>query len=94
MVVRHRRFLPQARWTARSRESPVKITHDRAERIAKAHACEHCGEYSYKKLTVKPRLKADRSELQEAWHAVKVCGVCGLQQEMGIDEEGEIVFLN
>ncbi len=72
----------------------MKITHDRAERIAKAHACEHCGEYSYKKLTVKPRLKADRSELQEAWHAVKECGVCGLQQEMGIDEEGEIVFLN
>jgi transcription elongation factor Elf1 len=72
----------------------AKITQARAERIAKAHACEHCGEYSYKKLTVKPRLKADRSELKEAWHAVKTCGVCGLQQEMGIDDEGEIVFVN
>lgn len=89
-----RRFRPRAHWATQSDEGPLKITHDRAERIAKAHACEHCGEYSYKKLTVKPRLKADRSELQEAWHAVKVCGVCGLQQEMGIDEEGEIVFLN
>ena len=72
----------------------AKITRDRAERIAKAHACEHCGEYSYKKLTVKPRAKADQSELKEAWHAVKTCGVCDLQQEMGIDEDGEVVFVN
>jgi hypothetical protein len=71
-----------------------KITQARAERIARAHACEHCGEYSYKKLIVKPRAKANRSELNEAWYAVKVCGVCGLEQTMGIDEEGEIVFLN
>lgn len=72
----------------------TKITQARAERVAKAHACESCGEYSYKKLIVKPRSKADRSELKEAWHALKVCGVCGLEQEMGIDEEGEIVFVN
>jgi transcription elongation factor Elf1 len=72
----------------------AKITQERAVRIARAHACEHCGEYTYKKLTVKPRSKANRSELNEAWHAVKVCGVCGLEQEMGIDEEGEIVFVN
>jgi transcription elongation factor Elf1 len=72
----------------------VKITQERAERIAKAHACENCGEYSYKKLVVKPTTKAGRTELKEAWHAVKICGVCGLQTEMGIDEEGEIVFVN
>jgi transcription elongation factor Elf1 len=72
----------------------VKITQERAERIAKAHACENCGEYSYKKLIVKPTTKAGRTELKEAWHAVKICGVCGLQTEMGIDEEGEIVFVN
>ena len=74
--------------------STPKITRERAERIAKAHACEHCGEYSYKKLTVKPTTKNSRTELKEAWRAVKTCGVCGLQQEMGIDEEGEIVFVN
>lgn len=72
----------------------AKITRERAERIAKAHACEHCGEYSYKKLTVRPTTTSSRTELREAWHAVKVCGVCGLQAEMGIDEEGEIVFVN
>lgn len=72
----------------------AKITQGRAERIAKGHACEHCGEYSYKKLSVKPTAKANRSELNEAWRAIKICGVCGLQAEMGIDEEGEIVFVS
>ena len=71
----------------------TKITHERAERIAKAHACENCGEYSYKKLTVKPASKEHQAELNEVWHAVKVCGVCGMLQEMGIDAEGEIVYV-
>lgn len=71
-----------------------KITQRRAERIAKAHACEHCGEYSYKKLVVKAAQPSDDDELKEAWHAVKTCGVCGLQAEMGIDDEGEIVYVN
>ena len=70
-----------------------KITRERAEKIARAHACESCGEYSYKKLTVKAATKANRSELNEAWVARKTCGVCGLQAEMGIDEEGEIVWV-
>lgn len=70
----------------------AKITRERAERIAKAHACENCGEYSYKKLTVKPASKEHQKQLNEAWHAVKVCGVCGMQQEMGIDAEGDIVY--
>ena len=69
------------------------ISHERAERIARAHACENCGEYSYKRLVVKPASPANRAELNEVWHAVKVCGVCGLQQEMGIDEEGDIVYV-
>ena len=72
----------------------ARITRDRAERIAKGHACESCGEYSYKKLTVKPAPKSDRSELNEAWRAAKTCGVCGLQAEMGIDEDGEVVYVN
>lgn len=71
----------------------AKITRERAERIAKAHACENCGEYSYKKLTVKVASPGLQEEFNEAWHAVKVCGVCGMQQEMGIDEEGEIVYV-
>jgi transcription elongation factor Elf1 len=70
------------------------ITRERAERIARGHACENCGEYSYKKLTVKPPSEAHRLEFGEAWHVVKVCGVCGLQQEMGIDDEGEIAYVS
>jgi transcription elongation factor Elf1 len=72
----------------------LKITQQRAEKIAKAHACEHCGEYSYKKLVVKPAKPSDDDELKEAWHAIKTCGVCGLQAEMGIDDEGEIIYVN
>jgi len=70
-----------------------KITRERAEKIARAHACEHCGEYNYRKLTVKPATKKGRTELKEAWIAKKTCGVCGLQAEMGIDQEGEIVWV-
>ncbi|HVZ49565.1 MAG TPA: hypothetical protein VG916_12335 [Gemmatimonadaceae bacterium] len=69
------------------------ISQERAERIAKAHACEHCGEYSYKKLAVKAPTAMQRRELKEAWHAVKVCGVCGLEQEMGIAADGEIIYV-
>lgn len=69
-----------------------KITRERAERIARAHACENCGEYSYKKLAIKPASVAHKAEFNEAWHATKVCGVCGMIQEMGIDEDGDIVY--
>lgn len=70
-----------------------KITRERAERVAKAHACENCGEYSYKKVTVKPAAKEQREALNVAWQATKVCGICGSVQELGIDEEGEIVYV-
>ena len=72
----------------------MAITLDRAERIAKAHACENCGEYSYKKLSVKPASPANRAEFNEVWHVVKTCGVCDMQQELGIDEDGEIVYVS
>jgi transcription elongation factor Elf1 len=72
----------------------VPITRERAERIARAHACGNCGEYSYKRLVVKPASDALRAEFAEAWHAAKVCGVCGLEQEMGIDGEGEILYVS
>jgi len=68
------------------------ITRERAERIARAHACENCGEYTYKKLVVKPAPDSIRDELNAIWIATKICGVCGLQQELGIDEDGDIVF--
>jgi transcription elongation factor Elf1 len=72
----------------------ARITQERAERIARAHACENCGEYSYKKLIVKASTASNRKEFKEAWHAIKICGVCGAQQEMGIDDEGEIVYVS
>ena len=67
------------------------ITRERAERIARSQACENCGEYSYKKLTVKPATP-DQKDLDALWHVVKTCGVCGLQQELGLDAEGDIVY--
>ena len=69
------------------------ITRERAERIARSHACEHCLEYSFKKLTVKPASAEHRKELNAAWHVRRVCGVCGLEQEIGLDSEGDIVFI-
>jgi len=71
----------------------AKITLERAERIAKAHACENCGEFSYKKVTVKPAAQSQREALNVAWQATKVCGVCGAVEEIGIDDEGEIVYV-
>lgn len=69
------------------------ISRKRVELIAKAHACEHCGEYSYKKLTVRPAAASVRKELRATWNASKICGVCGLEQEMGIADDGEIIYL-
>ena len=71
----------------------ARISQARAEMIARAHACEQCGEYSYKKLTVKAASPDMERSLSEAWHATKVCGVCGLVAEMGIDAEGDIVYV-
>lgn len=68
------------------------ITRERAERIAKAHACGRCGEYSYKRVTVKPAAKHQKESLGIAWSVEKVCGVCDAHLEMGIDEEGDIIF--
>lgn len=70
----------------------MPITRERAERIARAHACANCGEYSYKRLVVKPAAEVLRAELGEEWHVLKVCGVCGLQEELGLDGEGETIY--
>ena len=66
------------------------ITHERAERIARAHACENCGEYSFKKLVVKPASAALRDSALPG--SPRICGVCGAHQELGIDEDGDVVF--
>lgn len=71
----------------------AKITRERAERIAKAHACERCGEYSYKRVSVTPASKAQQESLKVTWQAMKVCGVCGTQQELGIAADGDIVYV-
>ena len=70
------------------------ITRERAERIAKAHACENCGEYSYKKVSVKPASKAQEEALGVVWTATKICGVCNAHHEMGINAEGDIVYVS
>jgi transcription elongation factor Elf1 len=68
------------------------LTRQRAERIARSHACIQCNEYSYKKLSVKPASAEHRAEFGEAWHVVAVCGICGVHQELGIDDEGDILY--
>ena len=69
------------------------IPRERAERIARAHACVRCLEYSYKKLVVKPSTASLREALGEVWHATLVCGVCGTTQELGIDADGDVVYV-
>ena len=71
-----------------------RITRERAERIAKAHACENCGEYSYKKVSVKPASKREEETLGVAWSAEKICGVCNAQHQMGITADGDIVYVS
>jgi len=69
-----------------------EITQERAERIARSHPCDNCGEYSFKKMRVRPATPSDRRALGEVWHISKICGVCGMQHEIGIDAEGDIVY--
>ena len=89
-----RRPRPFGRRQRSNRDAQTVISEDRALRIARGHACENCGEYSYKRLTVKLATDKDRTELGETWHAFKTCGVCGMEHEMGIDAEGEIVYVS
>jgi hypothetical protein len=72
----------------------AKTTRERAARIARAHACEQCREYSYKKVTVTPASSAHRAQFKELWHVVAICGICDLEKEMGIDERGEILYVS
>ncbi len=70
----------------------AEITRERAERIARSHACNNCREYSYKRVSVKPASEGHREELKELWHVVAVCGICDAEIEMGIDDDGNIIY--
>lgn len=69
------------------------ISRERAEVIARAQECEHCREYNYKKVQVRPATESQIKALQALWIVRRICGVCGLESEMGLDAEGDIVFL-
>ncbi|MDQ3080963.1 MAG: hypothetical protein M3R07_01965 [Gemmatimonadota bacterium] len=69
-----------------------QISLERAERIARGHACGHCGEYNFKKLKVRRASEATNAAIGEVWHATKTCGVCDMQNEIGIDAEGDIIY--
>jgi hypothetical protein len=69
------------------------ITLERAERIARGHACENCGEYNYKRLVVEQTPPSKRTELGEVWRVTKTCGVCGQEHEMGISAQGDVVYV-
>jgi transcription elongation factor Elf1 len=71
----------------------MAISRERAERIARAHACVSCGEYSYRKITIREASSALRAEFGEAWHATLLCGVCGAHQELGIDDDGDVAYV-
>ncbi|MBI2795443.1 MAG: hypothetical protein HYX65_01930 [Gemmatimonadetes bacterium] len=65
-----------------------------AERVARAHGCVRCGEYSYKKVKIVEATPEAAAQFKEAWHALLRCGVCGAESELGLDEEGEVLYAN
>lgn len=69
------------------------ISHKRAVVIARALACSHCREYTFRKVVVKPAPDSQRKALQVVWVAHRICGVCGLETELGLDADGDVVFL-
>ena len=71
----------------------MALTKERAERIARAHACVSCREYTWRKISIREASSALREEFGEVWHATLVCGVCGVQQELGIDDDGDVVYV-
>lgn len=68
------------------------IDQARAERIGRSHPCARCLEYSFKKLVVRPAAAAHRAELGAAWIVTRSCGVCGLDEEVALDAEGDILY--
>ena len=73
-------------------DASVPVNQQRAERIAKSHPCAGCGEYSFKSVKVKPASERQRDELGVLWQVVRVCGVCGAHEDLGIDDDGDVVY--
>jgi hypothetical protein len=71
----------------------MSISRERAERIARAHACRGCLEYSYRKVALKPSTESLRDALGVQWIATLLCGVCGAEQELGIDADGDVTYV-
>ena len=70
----------------------AEISEERAGKVARSQPCAHCREYSFKKISLEPASKEHRRTLKAVWIAKRVCGVCGLDEELGIDGKGEIVY--
>jgi hypothetical protein len=70
----------------------TSITRERAERIAKSQPCSHCLEYTFQKISVKPATPAIKKELEVEWVATRLCGVCKHQTEVGIADDGDVVY--
>jgi hypothetical protein len=68
------------------------IDQTRAERIGRSHPCDRCLEYSFKKLVVRPAAPTHRAELGAVWIVTRACGVCGLEGELALDAEGDIIY--
>ena len=72
--------------------SPTPVSLERAERIARSHACTNCGEYSFKRISVKAAPKALREEFKAIWHVTRICGVCRHESELAIAADGDLVL--
>ena len=72
----------------------AKITQAMAVRMARAHGCVRCGEYSFKKVKVVEATAEATAQFKEAWHALLRCGVCGAETELGLDDEGDVLYAN
>lgn len=69
----------------------VKPPRERAERIARSHACGKCGEYSWKKVKLAPAEEPERIAFQGTWQAELLCGVCDTYQVVVITEDGDLI---
>ena len=70
----------------------ARITAEVAERIGRAHGCVRCGERNYKRVKVTSANLAASEELNESWHIMLRCGVCGTESDVGLDDEGDVLY--
>lgn len=68
------------------------ISSEKAARIAKSVACPNCQEYSFKKVTARLASQSHRTTLKAHWVVTRHCGICGQEQDLGLDAAGEVVF--